>query len=167
MHNCFHRVWMWCVVGGKCCLHLRQAVEGEEGMSLYLCDAVTPGNLTVTKRNGSTSVNRLTRNCKQITLEMSQIQPANMECYYKCYERHKCLLWIYFRTFFLLSLRNGTEMINTGIQTVREILKYHHQQFVLLGHYTHTHTHTLHFMLEKLQTYITDASGPRRLSEDV
>lgn len=45
----------------KCYLHLSQAVEGKEGMSLYLCDAVALGNLTVAQRNGSTSVNRLTR----------------------------------------------------------------------------------------------------------
>lgn len=77
MNNCLHCVWIWRVAEGECRLHLRQAVEGEEGMSLYLCDAVALGNLTVTQRNGSTSVNRLTRVCKQMTLEISQIQGAN------------------------------------------------------------------------------------------
>lgn len=58
----------------KCHLHLSQAVEGEEGMSPYQCDAVALGDLTVAQRRGSTSVNRLTRAGKQITPEMSQIK---------------------------------------------------------------------------------------------
>lgn len=49
----------------KCHLHLSQAVEGEEGMSLDLCDTVALGNLTAAQR----SVNRLTRAVKQITLK--------------------------------------------------------------------------------------------------
>lgn len=61
MNNCFHRVWMWRVVEGVCHLHFSQAVEGEESMSLYLCDAVALRNLTVPQRNGATSINRLTR----------------------------------------------------------------------------------------------------------
>ena len=54
-------------------------MEGEEGMSLYLCDAVALGDLAVAQRNGSTSVNRLTGAGKQITLEMSHIMAVNME----------------------------------------------------------------------------------------
>lgn len=36
---------MWWSV--KCDLHLCQAVEGEEGVCLYMCDAVALGDLTV------------------------------------------------------------------------------------------------------------------------
>lgn len=34
----------------KCDLHLCQAVEGEEGVCLYMCDAVALGDLAVAKR---------------------------------------------------------------------------------------------------------------------
>lgn len=49
----------------KCHLHLSQAIEGKEGMSLDLCDIVALGNLTAAQR----SVNRLTRAAKQMTLK--------------------------------------------------------------------------------------------------
>lgn len=58
----------------KCGLHLNQAVEGEEGVSLNLCDAVAMGDHTVAQRHGFTSVNRLIRACEQITPEMPQIK---------------------------------------------------------------------------------------------
>lgn len=38
-------------------LHLAQTVEGQEGVSLYMCDAVTLGDLSVAQINGSMSVN--------------------------------------------------------------------------------------------------------------
>lgn len=72
MNNCFHCQFEFDVrwkVG--CHLHLSQAVEAEEGMSAYPCDAVALGNLAVAQRSGSASVSRLTRAGKQITLETS------------------------------------------------------------------------------------------------
>lgn len=74
MNNCFHRVWIWRVVEGTCHLHFSQAVQGEEGMSLDLCDAVALRNLTVPQRNVSTSINRLTKEDEQITLK----KPVNL-----------------------------------------------------------------------------------------
>lgn len=67
---------MWKV---KCHLHLGQAVEGEEGVSIYPCDVVALGDLSVAQRRGSASVNRLLRACKQMTPEMSQLKLTNME----------------------------------------------------------------------------------------
>ena len=80
MNNCFQFAACDVTCNGRCRLHLSQAVEGEERVSPYLRDAVALGNLTVAQRNGSTSITRLTRGCKQMTHEMSKINPVNIEC---------------------------------------------------------------------------------------
>lgn len=53
-------------------------MEGKEGMSLYLPDAVALGNLTVEQRDGFTSVNRLTESVNKLHLEMSRFKLKNV-----------------------------------------------------------------------------------------
>lgn len=101
----------------KCHLHLSQAVEGEEGMSLYQCDTVALGNLTVAQRNCSTSVNRLTRAWKQITLETSQMKLANMELLVKQILRATQVVDFFpYLLFNALLLENRTELIDINIK---------------------------------------------------